>query len=74
MADKIKDKVIKKNFTKDQLDNMPIEDLIALVGEAKAASGKFSGKMVVRQADGKIKYDSKVKKSDFDEVPGYLDE
>lgn len=49
-------KVVKKTFTKEQLEAMSADDLAALVGEA-GANAKFTGTAVVRRADGSIKYD-----------------
>lgn len=61
-------KTVKKVFTKEQLENMSVEDLVALVGEANAKGGRFTGKAVVKKADGSIKYDDPSLKGAYDEV------
>lgn len=48
---------VKKVFSKEQLEKMSVDNLVALVGEVKSGGGKFIGKAVVRRADGTIKYD-----------------
>jgi len=60
-------KVVKRTFTKSQLEAMPMEDLVALVGEAQAKGGKFMGKAVVKKSDGSVKYDDISKKGQYGE-------
>ncbi len=55
-------RVVKKTFTREQLEGMTLEDLVALVGEA-GPGAKFHGKGVIKRADGSAKYDA-------DAVPG----
>lgn len=61
-------KLIKRTFTKEQLEQMSIEDLVALVGEARAAGGKFSGRAVVVKADGTPKFDSEEVRAEFEKA------
>jgi len=61
-------RVVKKTFTKKQLEGMDINDLVALVGEAQARGvTKFMGKMIVRDKDGNIKYDDPSKAGQYGE-------
>ncbi len=52
-------KEIRKVFTKEELKEMPLEELLKLAGKPKMApfGGTISGTGVVRRADGTIKYD-----------------
>lgn len=61
-------RVVKKTFTREQLEEMSIEDLIALVGEA-GPDAKFHGTGVVRKADGTIRYDDSAVPGDYCETP-----
>lgn len=63
--------VVKKTFTREQLDNMSIEDLVALVGEA-GPGVKFHGKGVVRKADGSIRYAADAVPGEYGETPEEL--
>ena len=47
--------VVKKTFTREELKNMSVDDLVALVGEA-GPGAKFKGRGVIRRANGDIKY------------------
>jgi hypothetical protein len=60
-------KVVKRTFTKEQLEKMSMDDLVALVGEAQAKGGKFMGKAVVRRADGSIKLDNPELAKEFED-------
>ncbi len=55
-----------KTFGREALENMSIEDVVRLVGEA-GPGAKFHGKAVVKRADGSIKYDA-------DAIPGEFGE
>lgn len=54
--------VVKRVFTREQLKNMSVEDLVRLVGEA-GPNATFHGTAVVKKVDGTIRYDD-------DAVPG----
>lgn len=47
-------KTVTKVFTKEQLDNMSIEDLAILIGKA-GPGATFKGTAIVRKADGTIR-------------------
>lgn len=59
-------RIIKETFTKEQLKNMSIDDLITLVGKA-GPGAKFHGTAVVRRSDGTIKYDSDATPGNYNE-------
>ncbi len=61
-------KVVKKTFTRKQLEEMSLDDLIALVGEA-GPDAKFHGTGVVRKSDGTIRYDDSAVPGDYHETP-----
>ena len=55
-------RIVKKTFTREQMESMSVQDLVTLVGNA-GAGAKFHGSAIVKRADGSIKYDD-------DAVPG----
>lgn len=59
-------KVVKRTFTREQLANMSLDDIVALVGQA-GPGAQFHGTGVVRGPDGKIKYDPDAKPGDYHE-------
>ncbi len=59
--------VVLKTFTREQLENMDIEDIVRLVGEA-GPNAKFRGKAVVKRADGSIRYAPEAVPGDFGET------
>jgi len=59
-------RVVTKTFTKEQLSQMSVDDLVRLIGEA-GPDAKFTGTAVVRRADGSVKYDDESKKGEFGE-------
>ena len=46
---------VKRTFTKEQLEGMSVEDLVALVGAA-GTGAKYEGTGVVKRKDGSIRY------------------
>lgn len=64
-------RVVKKTFTRDQLLEMSVPDLVALVGEA-GPDARFHGKGVVIRADGSIKYDKNAVPGEYAETPEEL--
>ena len=60
-----------KTFTREQLENMPLEDIVKLVGEA-GPNAKLKITAVVKRADGSIKYDAGAKPGDYGETPEEL--
>lgn len=60
--------IIKKTFTKKQLEGMTVKDLIALVGVA-GPGAKFAGTGVVRKKDGTIRYDEDAVPGEYFETP-----
>jgi len=60
-------KVVMKTFTKEQLEAMPVEDLVALIGEASKPGAVFKGRGIVRTKEGKIKYDPEALPGNFGE-------
>lgn len=60
-------RVIKKTFTKEQLQSMSVTDLVALVGEA-GPNAKFHGTGVVRKKDGTIRYAAEAVPGQFNEA------
>lgn len=65
-------KLIKRTFSRKQLDEMSIADLVALVGEA-GAGAQLKIKAVVKRADGSIKYDETAVPGDFGETIAELE-
>jgi len=64
--------VIKKKFTRAELEAMTVDELIALVGQS-GVGAKFHGTAVVRsKLDGKIKYDPEAVPGAFNESPADL--
>lgn len=61
-------RVVKKTFTREQLEGMTLADLAALVGEA-GPNAKFTGTGIVRKADGSIRYAPEAVPGDFNESP-----
>lgn len=61
-------RVVKKTFTKEQLEAMSVEDLVALVGTL-GKNAKFTGTGVVRKANGTIRYAPEAVPGDFNESP-----
>lgn len=59
-------RVVKRTFTKAQLEGMSIKELVALVGEA-GPDVQFHGTGVVRKADGSIRYDAGATPGDYHE-------
>jgi len=59
---------VRRVFTKDQLEGMSIDQLIALVGQA-GPDAKFHGTAVVRTKEGLIKYDAQATPGDYHESP-----
>jgi len=60
-------RVVRKTFTKEELENMSMDDLVALVGEA-GPNATFHGTAVVRKADGSIKYDPEAVPGEYHEL------
>jgi len=56
-----------KTFGREALEEMSLEDVVRLVGEA-GPGAKFHGKAVVKRADGSIKYDSDATPGEFGET------
>lgn len=65
-------RVVKKTFTREQLEAMSVEDLVALVGEI-TENVKFTGTGIVRKADGSIRYAPEAVPGDFNEKPEDLE-
>ena len=63
--------IVKKTFTKEQLEAMTPEEIVALVGRA-GRDARFAGLGIVRGADGKIKYAPEAVPGRFGERPGDL--
>ncbi len=63
-----KQREVKQKFTKQQLEQMSVDDLIALIGEA-GPNATFRGTAVVRKADGTIRYDENAKPGAYCESP-----
>ncbi len=61
-------RVVKKTFSREQLQSMSVDDLVTLIGEA-GLNAQFRGTAVVRKADGTIRYDDDAKPGDFHESP-----
>lgn len=61
-------RVVKKTFTKEQLEGMSLDDVVALVGEA-GPNATFTGTAVVRKANGSIRYDKDAVPGSFNESP-----
>jgi hypothetical protein len=64
-------RIVKKTFSKQQLDGMSMEDLVALVGEA-GPDAKLHMTAVVKRADGSIKYDGDAVPGEYHETPEEL--
>ncbi len=62
---------VKKTFTREQLENMPLEDVVKLVGEA-GPHVKIHMTAVVKRADGSVKYDAGAIPGDYNETPEEL--
>jgi hypothetical protein len=60
-----------RTFTREQLRDMPLEDVVKLVGEA-GPNAKLKITAVVKRADGSIKYDAGAKPGDYGETPEEL--
>ena len=60
-----------KTFTREDLENMDIEDLVKLVGEA-GPGAKLRGKGVVKRADGSVRYAPEAVPGKFGETPEEL--
>lgn len=60
-------RVVKKTYTREQLENMSIEDLVALIGEA-GPNARFRGTGVIKRADGSVKYDEEAVPGKFGET------
>ena len=58
---------IHKHFTKEQLNDMSVDDLLDIIGDAPEGS-VFHAKGVVRGPDGEVKYDDPTTKGSFDEL------
>ncbi len=56
-----------KTFGRKALENMSLEDVVRLVGEA-GPGAKFHGKGVVKRADGSIKYAPEAIPGEFGET------
>ena len=63
--------VVKKAFSREQLEAMSIEDLVALVGET-GTRAKLKMTAVVKRADGSIKYDEEAVPGKYHETPEEL--
>lgn len=59
--------VVLKTFTRKQLENMDLADVVRLVGEA-GPGAKLRGKGLVKDADGNIKYAPEAIPGDFGET------
>ena len=64
-------RVVKKTFTKEQLEGMSVEDIATLVGEI-GKNAKFTGTGVVKRKDGTIRYAPEAVPGDFGETPEEL--
>jgi hypothetical protein len=64
-------KVVTKTFTREQLEGMSVDDLVALVGEA-GPNAKFHGKAVVRRPNGEIRYAKDAVPGEYGETAGEL--
>lgn len=64
-------RVVKKTFTRKQLEGMTVAELVALVGEA-GPNARFEGTAVVRKADGSIRYDKESVPGTYGETPEEL--
>ena len=58
---------IKKHFSKEELENMTVEDLVELVG-VMPGEVKFEAKAAVFDKDGNPKYDNPTNQGQYDEV------
>lgn len=65
-------RVVKKTFTREQLEAMSLADLVALVGES-GSNAKLKLTAVVKRADGSIKYDDDAVPGDYHETAEELD-
>ncbi len=63
--------VVKKTFSRKQLDAMSVDDLAIIIGDA-GAGARFKGKAIVKRADGSIKYDEDAVPGEFNETPEEL--
>lgn len=68
-----KQREVKQKFTRQQLEKMSVDDLIALIGEA-GPNATFRGTAVVRKADGSIRYDENAEPGTYHEAPEDLPE
>ncbi len=64
-------KTVKRTFTRAQLEGMPLEDVVKLVGEG-GPNAKIKITAVVKRADGSIKYDAGAVPGDYNETPEEL--
>lgn len=64
-------RVVKKTFTKEQLEGMSVEDIATLVGEI-GKNAKFTGTGVVKRKDGTVRYAPEAVPGDFGETPEEL--
>jgi hypothetical protein len=60
-----------RTFTREQLEGMPLEDVVKLVGEA-GPNAKLKITALVKRADGSIKYDAGAIPGDYNETPEEL--
>jgi len=58
---------VKKVFTREQLENMTIDQLVSLVGEL-GPGAKLHGTGIVKRADGSIKYAPEAVPGEFHET------
>jgi len=60
-------RVVKRTFTKEQLEGMSVQDLVALVGAA-GSGAKYEGTGLVRKKDGSIRYDKAAVPGEYHET------
>lgn len=63
--------IVLRTFTRKQLENMDIDDIVRLVGEA-GPGAKLRGKGLVKRADGSIRYAPEAVPGEFNETPEEL--
>lgn len=61
-------RVVKKTFTKEQLEGMSVEDIATLVGEVGKGT-TFTGTGLVRKKDGSVRYAPEAIPGEFGESP-----